>query len=261
MITLERDAYTERLDELRQTSEGHMPVREFVHEDGSHTFIVYDVDPEHANPRTEDDSNVARLVLDDYCASRWRALNEPDAGIAQAVAHFDGYGRHGTTAPTWGIGETSRRDSEYMVRRYLSIFRPDVAHYDEWQVNGSSQSDWQGGYGYVLAEDAERIAVVPDPKYTHDYNRAHPRSRRFREVAKEAFDQEVKVYGLYFAGEVFSGIHVKRGKPIVTYGEQGAYVDGYEADEESVGGFLGYDNLRDICGEFTASPVVEERWI
>lgn len=234
-ITLERDAYTERLEELRRTTE--RPVREFVHEDSSHTFVVYDDDPGHANPR--DDENVARLVMKhrDY-----RNLDEPDNGIDDARSR-------------WG-------EESPLVTRYVAMFRPDIAHYEpRWEVSGSTQGDWAYGYGYVLVEDAERIAVTPDPKYTHDYNRAHPESRRFREVAKKALDQEVTVYGLYFAGEVFGGFHIKRGKPIVTYGEHGAYVDGYEADEEAVWGFLGYDNLRDICGEFTASPVAEEAWL
>lgn len=246
-ITLAKDAYAARLRELREHTEDHVPVREFVHEDGSHTFIVYDFDAEHANPR-DDDENLARLVLDDYSRRNWRGLDDPDPGIAEAVNHFAGYGRYRTTAPTWGVGSKSRRDSEYMIRRYLSIFRPDVAHYDEWQVNGSTQSNWQGGYGYVMVEDfipGRQGGLLP-----HE-----------RAAAKIAFDAEVKLYGQYFAGEVYGGYHVRRGAEIVTFGEQGAYVDGYEADEDAVWGFLGYNEPKEIAAEFTDSPIVEEVWL
>lgn len=218
----------------------------FRHADGSVTVVEVEeyVEP-FMSPR-EDDGNVARLVNEhrDYVD-----LDEPDAGIAEARERWGGGYRVGQSI----VGET------IMVRRYLAMFRPDIAHYeDRWEVTGNSQSDWQYGWGYVTTEDAASIALVADPKYTHDYNRAHPQSRRFRQVAAEAFDAELKVYGQYFAGEVYYATHLTHGEPVVEYGEQGAYVAGWTVDDsESCGGFLGYDSLEDIAREMSSSEVLD----
>jgi hypothetical protein len=210
-LTIERDAFTKRIEELR----AEMPVREFIHADGSHTFIVHDTDPEHANPR-DCDGNVARLV---QCHRDYIMLDDWDTGIMDAIAR-------------WGYEDAK-------VRRYVAMFRPDVAYYvDRWEVTGSSQGDWQWGWGYVLVDD------IADLNCT----------------AEEAFDAEFNVYQQWFAGEVYGAIHVSQGKEVVTFGDHGAYVDGYEVDEDSCWGFLAYPTLEDIAAEVTSSPITDTHY-
>lgn len=59
--------------------------------------------------------------------------------------------------------------------------------------------------------------------------------------AQEAFDQEVKVYGLWANGEVYGSAHVaKRGD-----------------EPDMVFGHLGYEDNADIASNYTDSPIVE----
>lgn len=233
-MTYDERLREEALDRAVEARESHWThVDTLRHEDGSVTVIqVEEYIEEWMSPR-EADGNVSKLVMQhrDY-----RDLDEEDEGIEEA-------------RDRWG-------EESPLVERYVRMFRPDIAHYEpRWTVSGASQGDWAYGYGYVLTADAERIAVVPEPRFTHDYNRAHPRSRRFREYAREAFEEELAVYGAYFAGEVYFATHLTLGEPIVRFGEQGAYVAGYEVEEESVGGFLGYDSNESIAAQLTGSPV------
>lgn len=220
----------------------------FRHEDGSVTAVIYqEFDQEMADPR-DHDGNVSHLIDNgrDYVA-----LDTDEVGIDDARQRFDHYdltevgirrNYPGADGSYWGarllVGGRSTHRADYMVRRWLSIYHPEVVHYDDWSVHGSSQSDWRSGYGYVLAEDLERTGIAI--------------------TAKEAFDQEVRVYQLYFEGSVFEACNLSLGDPIITYGDEGAYVSGYEVDEECCGGFLGYDKDSDIAATFTDSPIIEE---
>lgn len=238
-------------------------VATLMHEDGSVTVIEYgDYDDSvHSNPR-EFDGNVAHLVATRPTGwPHYIDLDEHDEGIKGARAQYEDYdstetgvrNTYSSSKPLeelfWGrhalLQGRSKHNCEYMVRRYLSICRPDVVHYDhDWQVDGTSQSDWRGGYGYVLAEDAERESEKDGPRLTA--------------WAKDAYEQELKVYGQWFAGEVYYARHFTIGKPIVIYGEHGAYVDSYEIDEDSCGGMLGYESNAAMAATFTDSPVVDE---
>lgn len=252
---LEPDPYTERLQELEHDDE-HSYLPHYVHEDGSHTFVMHDGTPEHSNPREYD--NVGHLVLAGQSARDYRPVDEDEEGIRDVRDHFSVYDERANPRG-WSVGyydsmikrqAESRHTAEDMVRRYLSIYRPDiVAYVHEWQVNGTSQSDWQGGYAYVTREDydaagftAEHLAAYPDDDLS----------------PAGVLRGEIKVYGQWFAGEVYGAINVRRGEPVIVIGDEGAYVDGYEPKEEACWGFLGYASHRDIAAEVCASPITEE---
>lgn len=221
----------------------------FRHEDGSITYVLYQrYDQEFANPR-EDDGNVTNLVQDRN--DRMVSLDDPDDGIKEARDRFDDYDRSEVGARKlypgsdldefyWGrhvlLQARSKHDAESMVRRYISICRPDIAHYQhQWQVTGSSQSDWAGGWGFILTEDMDQVTCT----------------------AQEAWDQEVDVYGQYFAGEVYEACHVVLGDPIVALGEQGAHITGWDTTEDWCGGFLAYKDTKEIAMQMTSSPIID----
>lgn len=135
-----------------------------------------------------------------------------------------------------GLTEARDRFDIPTMERYLAMFRPDIAYYtDYWQAGRDSF-----GWGYVTHEAMEQHGG-DDPK--------------------RAFDIEVDLYRQWAEGEVYGAYHLTQGKPIVTYGEHGAYVDDWEVDEDSCWGFLGYDDLKDITLQFTDSPVVTDQWL
>lgn len=244
-VEFDQGAYQDVLDAYR-------------HEDGSITYIVPDYDCEHVNPR-EDDGNVTTLIQEN---DRYLDIDEDEAGLREAREHFSGYGRHGTTAPTWGRGAQSRHDREYMMERYLAMFRPDILHYED----SCSFGDYGAsrGWGYVTREAWEEW-MYPDKPYVPDDATpevAAAAAERFLSyepsvTPKEAFDQEVDLYRQWANGEVYGAWHVSVGDPIVVLGEYGAYIDGYEEDEDSCWGFLGYDDRKEIAESFTDSPVTE----
>lgn len=223
------DYYESRPDRLRT----------LVHADESRTFIFHDDDPCGVNPR-DYDGNVATLINEsrDYIDldSDWAGLSEARERwdeLDETSPYFESTRRRQVM-----LGGASRED---MVKRYIAIFRPDIAHYeDRWEVSGNCQGDWQYGWGYVMTEDMEKWGVTCS--------------------AEEAFEAEVKVYGLYFAGEVYGGIHVYKGDPIFEADFTGDELVGHEDEEDSCWGFLGYDNFEDIAANFTGSPVVESKW-
>lgn len=193
------------------------------HEDGSVTVIEQEEYIEDwMSPRRDTDCNVARLVMKhrDYVD-----LDDPDYGIEEA-------------RDRWG-------EESPLVERYVRMFRPDIAYYlPRWTVQGYSQGDWAYGYAYVLWED-----FVEGKTSGNESEVA---------AARLAIEAEVKEYEDYFAGRVFWGRHLTVGEPIVAYGDHGAYVAGYEIEEDNCGGFLGYESMKDIAWHFTGSPVIEQ---
>lgn len=183
-------------------------VRTLRHEDGSVTLIMWDEDGEYANPRNND-GNVATLIQTN---SRCSDIDDDDAGLGEARERFD----------------------DAMMRRYLTMFRPDIAYYADYWSAGDSY-----GWGYVTRDAMREAGLSANPV-----------------DAQEAFDQEVSLYRQWAEGEVYGAIHLTVGAPVVRYGAEGAYVDGYDVEEDSCWGFLGYDDLADIATQFTDSPVV-----
>lgn len=221
----------------------------YRHEDGSITYVVYDDGYDTESPRSYD-GNVATLIQEnDRCLD----CDDDDAGLRQARDRFSGYGCYGTTAPTWGRGERSPHYREYMMRRYLAMFRPDILHYVDWWGAGRESYGW----GYITREAWEK-QMYPErpsaetPEAVDAWLNYEPSV-----TPKEVFDQEVELYRQWAEGEVYGGIHVSVGKPIVQYGPEGAYVDEYEEEEDSCWGFLGYDDHKEICWHFTDSPITE----
>lgn len=220
----------------------------FRHEDGSITAVIYqEYDQEYADPR-DHDGNVSHLI---DTGRDYVALDTDEVGIDEARKRFDHYDLSevgirrnypGADGSYWGarllLGGRSSHRADYMVRRWLSIYRPEVVHYDDWSVHGSSQGSWRSGYGYVLAEDVERTGITV--------------------TAKEAFDEEVRVYQLYFEGSVFEACNLSLGDPEITYGAEGAYISGYVVDEDWCGGFLAFAKDSEIATQMSTSPVSEE---
>ena len=227
----------------------------YRHEDGSITYIVYDFDGEHANPR-ENDGNVATLIQEN---DHYIAIDEDHAGLKEARERFDCYGRHGTSAHGYAHGTKVALDREAMMRRYIAIFRPDILYYRDRWGEGDSY-----GWGYVDVETWRKWMYPEKPYMTENATPEEQASAAEYYLTyepsctpEEAFNQEVDVYGQWARGEVYGAHHVSVGEPIVTYGDQGAYVDAYKEDEESCWGFLGYDEHKDIAAQFTDSPITE----
>lgn len=225
-FALEHDQFIDRLEELRDDHDtDYLP--EYIHEDGSHTFILNDRDGEHADPRQ--DWCVAHLVMQH---DGYRHMDDADHGIEEARE------RWGAKSP--------------MVERYVRMFRPDIAHYEpRWEVTGHSQSDWAYGYGYVTRDDLAEAGYSMNPD--------RPLSGTLKMRAKAMLDDEVRVYGLYFAGEVYGAIHVSPGEDTFSLSDHGAYVDGRTVVEDACWGFLAYDDMKDIALQFTDSPITETR--
>lgn len=254
---LAHDPFHERLEELR-TAEGHSYQKHFTHEDGSHTFIMSDPEPEHANPRNNDGNLVHLVNLNrDY-----RDLDDPDSGINEARERWDYLHHNGIPHYRWPDPERTywndvqrllirkRFTREDMVKRYVAMFRPDIVHYeDAWEVTGVVQGDWQDGYAYITREDFEGAGFT-------DEHRAHYPDFDFSPAG--ICKQELDVYALWFAQEVYGAITVKQGDPIVRFGEQGAYIDGYEPDEDACWGFLAYPSEREMAEQVNTSPIVTE---
>jgi len=120
--------------------------------------------------------------------------------------------------------------------RYLRMFRPDIVHYEPHWSAGDSY-----GWGYVTLEAWEEH-MLPDPP---GENATPEQVEHFVSYVPtitpaEAFESEVKVYGQWCNGEVYYATNV--------------HPDG---TEESCGGFLGYDDHKDIADQVAGSPVTE----
>lgn len=122
-----------------------------------------------------------------------------------------------------GLREAHERFTEDgaldLMRRYLAIYRPDILHYDDNWSAGDSH-----GWGYVTRESWERWMGAD---YSGDV------------TPEQAFDQEVDVYRQWANGEVYGCVHVTK------------------QDDDSVWGFLAYDDHKDIAKQFTESPIID----
>lgn len=197
----------------------------YRHEDGSITYVFGEKYPDMDSPRTFA-GNVATMINRN---NRTIDVDEDDEGLAEAHQRFEIYNER--SDKDWSGPEFMMRhirlavrstyDREAMVRRYLSIFRPDVLYYTEHWSAGDSY-----GWGYVTREDwVEAMGEDYDGDLTPE----------------QAFDQEVKVYGQWANGEIYGSAHVaKRGD-----------------EPDFVYGHLGYDDHRDIAAHHTDSPILE----
>lgn len=224
----------------------------FRHEDGSITYIVLDEDGEHANPR-QDDGNLCVFVQENDRFLQPDNPEDVDARLKEARDRFDRFGRRGTTYRGWGKGRRTH-DREDMVQRYIAIFRPDILHYEDWCSIGRDGYGW--GYLPKSVWDEHMLPTLADDA-TDEQKQAWLDYTPSITPA-EAFKSELDLYEQWCCnGEVYGGIHVSVGKPIVEYGEHGAYVSGYDTDEDSCWGFLGYDDHKEIAEQFTDSPITE----
>lgn len=235
MTTLDARLAADALaDALEDYTRGGDFARAFRHADGSITVIGYDQYP--ANPRDEYDQTATLVGTRPDGWPHWSPLDSDTAGMVDAFDRFRDY-----------------PDTLGMVRRYVAMFRPDIAAVDTWEVSGSSQSDWRAGIGYVTRD------ALAAAGYSEDGRETLSGTLRMRAAAILA--GEVAEYGAYFAGEVYTATHLEVGAPVVAFGPDGAYVDGYTVDSDGpVCGFIGYDTLEDIAGTFTDSPVTEVIW-
>lgn len=188
----------------------------YRHENGAITYIVYDDDGQHANPR-DSDCNLATLIQRN---TRCIDVDSDDAGLTEAYDRFGNHRRVGTTE---------------RMKRYLSIFRPDIVHYCDYWSAGDSY-----GWGYITRETWEReMAPPPGPHPTPEAVQAWLTATTTI-TPEKAFKAEVEVYRQWCEGEVFGGIH--------------EHPDG---TSDSCWGFLGYDDHQDIAWHFTTSPITE----
>ncbi len=212
-------------------------VATFKHEDGSTTYIVVDQDAEHVNPR-DDDGNVATLI---QRSDRHMKIDDDDAGLSEARERFGIYDER--SIDNWSgpafmmrhlrLAIRSKYDGEAMVNRYLAMFRPDVLLYVDYWVAPSYTQDSSYGWGYVTRE--AWVAAMGEG-YDGDL------------TPKEAFDQEVDIFGKWARGDVYGYIHIKP-----------------DGTEDSVWGFLGYETvagpgetgLEAIVEQATDSPITE----
>lgn len=206
----------------------------YRHEDGSITYIVFDDDSEHANPRNND-GNVATLI---QCNDRCIDLDRDSGGyIDEARDRWRWTDYASMPGGTFSDRAVKKAGRQTMVERYLAMFQPEVLHFEDYWSAGDCY-----GWGFVTREAWVKWMG-------EDYDGPV--------TPKEAFDSEVRVFGLWATGEVYGAVHVSVGEPIVVYGDHGAYVDGYKTEEESCWGFLGYDGNQQIAEQMTESPVTE----
>jgi len=271
-------------DLVDEVSTSTLAFRRFRHEDGSYTVLTYeqytgDYDPRHDgetyahlvsesrdyNPLDDADEGIEAMrkaaeVLKDmrYLTDDWSFVHEETDEHEQFLVRI----RTSTGYNVWldlddeyeaRVVEAYfiHKNDEGAVRRYIDQARPEVLHYvHEWSVTGSSQGDWREGWAYVLAEDVQRAGFYCDGP------------RDAQDAAKKLYEGEMKEYAAYFAGEVYRATHVYVVGPEWEIGEHGGYYTGeILGATDTVGGFIAYDDLKDICAQFTDSPVVDEEWI
>lgn len=225
-LTLDVTRSTEpAMVEFDETREPNL-VDAYRHLDGSITYVVQDPNGEASNPR-EDHGNIATLVN----------LNPRTIDVDQDTAN---------------LREAYNRLDVLTFRRYLRMFRSDILHFDLWSAGDS------GGFGYVTraAWDEHMMPPVDRPMTPAEVEQ-YLNTELTEQRAGVAFRDEVRVYGEWCDGEVYGAVHVTLGAPIVRTWDHGAYVAGFAETEESVWGFLGYEDHADIAAQFTAEPVVE----
>lgn len=219
----------------------------FRHEDGSFTFVVYDDSGDTESPRGYG-ADVATLIQTN---PRCIDVDSDDAGLSEARDRWDYLRSDNRVSDEYVrayLNQTERRiiesgeDRDSMVRRYLAMFRPDIALYVDYWSAGDSH-----GWGYVTTEALTEAGLTLEWMREHDM------------TPESIFDAEVRVYGQWCEGEVYGYVHVTPGQALTSLVVDFAPDDedrGHEYTEESVWGFLGYDDLRDIATDATTSPVV-----
>jgi hypothetical protein len=226
----------------------------YRHENGAITYIVADIDSSDVNPRN-DDGNIATLIQKN---TRCIEIDEDEAGLSEARdkwnwtddASFFTYMPKFHDTPVnralWQVGR------EALIERYITIFRPDIKHYVDYWSAGDSY-----GWGYVTKAAWDEAMYRKPPEDATDAELLAWVDEEPSCTPEEVFKSEVDIYRQWADGEVYGAFHVSVGKPIVEYGEHGAYVDEYDTEEDSCWGFLGYDDHKDIASNFTSSPVTE----
>lgn len=284
------------MDELlEQYESADLHVATYYHEDGSVTEILYDEHYGDFNPRTEFD-HVAKFVSTN---SDYVELDETDDGIEEMRNAASFLGERGSRSSVWSSATSEWRlshhadeereefhlvisvkgsnggsspyfydlwldlDDEYeawaarayfegldlegAVQLYLNGARPDVLHYEHsWSVQNYNEYNY--GYAYVLFDDLCG-AIGQDNM-----------SWNMHAQAEALYRAEMREYADWFAGEVYMGIHIFPTGQEHEIGEEGGYYTGRTlADYDSCHGFIGYDDLKEICGNFTSSPVIDRQ--
>lgn len=191
-------------------------VETFEH-NGKTVEIHYDTDGDHSNPRNNDGVISTLIQENSNCIN----VDSDDAYLGEARDWFYRYDN--------ADGVVRTLDREDMMRRYIAMFRPDVAYYaDEWSAGDSH------GWGYVTVESWTKWMG-------EDYEgEVTPQS---------AFEGEVGEYRKWATGEVF-----------------GYVITDEDGKEDSCWGFIGEEyalqSARDAAG-YTCKHCEKEimRWV
>lgn len=179
-------------------------------------------DPNLVTTYRHEDGSTTYLVLDNDCSDR---NPRNDAGNVATLVNRNSHTIDlddddlylGDVVAAWA----RRSDRSEHLARYIRIFHPEVLYFTEHWSAGDSY-----GYGYVTRANWVRWM---GEDYSGDL------------TPEAAFDQEVRVYGLWANGEVYGFRHVDP-----------------TGEEESVWGFLGYDSPEEIVKQATNSAIVSE---
>lgn len=216
--------------------------KSYVHENGARSFLLYDESP--MSPGDWD--NLAIVV---QMESRYIDMDSDDEGLVTPWNHFDVYdetsvrGRY--AAPEfllrrWERAANSRYTREDMMRRYLSIFRPEVLAFREW-------SHHQGGRGIAYVTEQRRAEM------------GTPLDR-----VQEVMDAEVQTWEDYFSGEVYGVVALTPTGEAVITDVEGSQVIGQTYEEDACWGYFPDhdaqwpDEHRYACEEVAGSPVVPD---
>lgn len=231
------DLFDARCEQVENMS--YYTGKSYTHEDGTRSFLLYDDSPWSPS----DWDNLATVV---QFSSRNLTMDNDDEGLREAWNHFDIYdetqvrGRY--AAPEfllvrWERAVRSRYTREDMMRRYLSIFRPEVLAFREW-------SHHAGGHGiaYVTEERRAMMGTPPDR-------------------VQAVMDAEVRTWMDYFNGEVYGVVAVTPTKDVIIADVTGSRVIGKAYTEDSCWGYYPDheaqwpDEHRYACEEVAGSPI------
>lgn len=200
----------------------------YRHADGSITYVAYDPSGCDFNPRKEYEHSSVLVQRNTSCID----LDDDREGLGSI------YDRWGTLA----------RD-RYLAR-YLSIFREDILHFADWHAGDSY------GYGYITREAYDEACTPKGRRMTTAEVLAYLDVDGHRAWARDCFNAEVAEFGNWANGEVYMAVNVTPDKPIVVYGDHGAYVTGWTEHEEACHGFIGYGDNDDVAAQMTGSEIV-----
>lgn len=203
----------------------------FVHEDGSVTAVVYDMDPEHADPRDMDNLGIM------LAPHRRYNLGDHEHPLVEEIVRYLDDGTRWSVIARWlriFHGTTTIIPLGLIDHSGLSMYAGGGAH---WCDPGGWDS---GTVGFIFdtAETRERTGVAP-------------------ENVEKGLLSEVSVYDSYLRGEVYGVIHLTPTGEVVETDVDGSTVLGLTYEEDSCWGFLGYDSPRDLA-ESEYGPVKGE---